>query len=78
MYAGGFGAKYMGATSAVIDATLKPGNMREFKGNASLGSHIISLQMEGPIKTGQESFYISGRKSLMGQTSPYKFKRKQS
>lgn len=71
MYAGGFGAEYMGATSAVIDATLKAGNMRRYTGSASLGSHLLSLRMEGPLKTDRESFFISGRKSLIGLTSPY-------
>lgn len=71
MYAGGFGAEYMGATSAIMDISLKPGNMKEYAGSASLGSHLVSLQVEGPIKTGQESFMISARKSMIEQSAPY-------
>lgn len=71
MYAGGFGAKYYGVTSAVIDVGLRPGNMRDFAGSASVAPHLVSLQMEGPIETDQESFMFMGRKSLIEQTSPY-------
>lgn len=71
MFAGGFGAKYLGATSAVIDVTLKPGNMKEFSSAASMAPHLLSLQMEGPIETDQESFMFMGRKSMIEQTAPY-------
>lgn len=71
MYAGGFGAKYLGATSAVIDVNLRPGNMNDFSGQASLAPHLVSMQMEGPIETGQESFMFMGRKSLIDYTSEY-------
>lgn len=64
MYAGGFGAEYMGATSAIIDVSLRPGNMREYSGSAGLGSQIFSLQMEGPIETDRHSFMLMGRKSM--------------
>lgn len=71
MFAGGFGAQYLGATSAIVDATLKTGNMRQRENDVSIGSNLVSLQMEGPIDKGEESFFISGRKSLMNSTSPY-------
>ncbi|HEX6982922.1 MAG TPA: TonB-dependent receptor [Balneolaceae bacterium] len=70
MYAGGFGAKYLGRTSAVIDVTLRPGNMKRYVSSASLGTHLLSLHLEGPVETDKKSFFIFGRKSLMEQTIP--------
>lgn len=69
-YAGGFGARYMGATSAIIDVDLKPGNFLSYEGSGSVGSHMASLALEGPIKSGSHSFLARGRMSLIEHTAP--------
>ncbi len=69
-YAGGFGAEYMGATSAVIDVKLRAGNMREYNINASAGTQVLSFQLEGPVKLEKSSFLITARKSLINYTTP--------
>lgn len=71
VYAGGFGAKYMGATSGVIDVHLRPGNMKHYSASGSFGSHLSTLTVEGPAGFQQSSFIVMGRKSLIGQTDTY-------
>lgn len=71
MFAGGFGAEYMGATSAVIDVNLRPGNMRTHKGSAAISPYLASLQVEGPIKNDRKSFLLIGRKSIIEESGPY-------
>lgn len=70
-HAGGFGARYLGATSAVVDVNLRPGNMRELRSSAALGSHVVSFKAEGPLKTDERSFFLMGRKSVIEQSSRY-------
>ena len=65
IYAGGFGAEYLGATSAIVDVSLRPGNMKNFGGSGSLSPHLVSLHMEGPLSKNRESFLIMGRKSTI-------------
>ncbi|NGP76140.1 TonB-dependent receptor plug domain-containing protein [Balneolaceae bacterium YR4-1] len=69
IYAGGFGAEYLGATSAIVDVSLRPGNMKNFSGGGSLSPHLVSLQMEGPLTENRESFLIMGRKSTIQKYS---------
>lgn len=65
IYAGGFGAEYLGATSAIVDVSLRPGNMKNYSGSGSLSPHLISFHMEGPLVKNRESFLIMGRKSTI-------------
>jgi hypothetical protein len=69
VYAGGFGAEYMGALSSVIDVRLRDGNMKEYGGSASVSPFITSAMVEGPIDRGDESFLGLVRYSLMENTS---------
>lgn len=71
LYAGGFGAEYMGVTSAIIDVSLRPGNMNEFNSSGAIGSHMVSFQAEGPLETGRHSFFVMGRKSLIEQSAEF-------
>lgn len=68
-YAGGFSAKYMGATSSVIDVNLRRGNMQRFVGSASASSFITSAHVEGPIVRGSQSFLVVGRHSVIEETA---------
>lgn len=70
VYAGGFGAKYAGATSAVLDVNIRQGNMRRFQSEAAVSPYIASFQAEGPIKEDQQSFLLMGRYSLIDETGP--------
>lgn len=69
-YAGGFGAEYTGATSAVMDVNLRQGNMRSFEGKAAASPYIVSFQAEGPLKKDEQSLLFIGRTSLLEQTGP--------
>lgn len=81
LYAGGFPAEYLGGTSSVIDVQLRPGNMREFGGDAAISPVIASIQVEGPIERDRRSLLINGRmstvdrfgKSLSGEKISYNF-----
>lgn len=70
VYAGGFGAKYTGATSAVLDVNIRQGNMRSFQSEAAVSPYIASFQAEGPIVPEQQSFMLMGRYSLIEDTGP--------
>jgi len=47
VYAGGFGAEYAGASSAVLDVSLRQGSMRQHQGQAALSPYLVSYQLEG-------------------------------
>ena len=82
VYAGGFGAKYGGRISSVIDVKSRNGNLNRFSGSASLSTFLASATVEGPIdRNHQFSFLASYRKSviqhgaarLVDQPIPYEF-----
>jgi len=50
VYTAGFGAKYGGRTSSVIDVKTRIGNRREFKAKASASTFGYGLMAEGPLK----------------------------
>lgn len=62
---GGFPARYGGRLSSVIDISMKEGNMKEFKGEGSIGIISSKLTLEGPIKKDKTSFLISGRRTYI-------------
>src|SRR5690625_2996355 len=70
VYAGGFGAKYNGRTSSVIDVNMRNGNRYETSGTASISSYLAEITAEGPIKTGRTSWIASVRRSLTEEFSP--------
>ena len=67
VYAGGFGGKYGGRLSSVIDVRSREGNAYSFEGAAAISPFLGSVQLEGPIIPGRMSFLISGRQSLLDQ-----------
>lgn len=70
VYAGGFGAEYSGATSAVLDVNLRQGNMRRFQSKSAVSPYILSFQAEGPLKKDEQSFLLMGRYSVIEETAP--------
>lgn len=70
MFAGGFGAEYTGATSAVIDVNLRPGNKVEPKYGVEASPYLMALQLEGPTKENRQSYMLLGRFSTIEQFGP--------
>lgn len=69
IYAGGFTAEYMDATSSVIDVTLRQGNMKKFVGSASISPFLASTRVEGPLERDNQSFLVVARRSIIEETS---------
>lgn len=70
IYAGGFGAEYSGATSSVLDVTLRPGNMRDYQAQTAFSPYMYSFQAEGPLREDDQSLLIMGRRSIIEQAGP--------
>lgn len=68
LYAGGFAPNYAGATSAVLDVALRPGNLREHRAAASVSPYLTAIQAEGPLTVDHSSFLLNGRYSLIDRT----------
>ncbi|MCZ8216206.1 MAG: TonB-dependent receptor plug domain-containing protein, partial [Cyclobacteriaceae bacterium] len=62
---GGFPARYGGRLSSVIDIAMKEGNMKELKGEASIGLISAKATLEGPIKKDKTSFIVSARRTYL-------------
>ncbi|MEL7147417.1 MAG: carboxypeptidase-like regulatory domain-containing protein, partial [Bacteroidota bacterium] len=62
---GGFPARYGGRLSSVIDISMKEGNNQEFHGEGSIGLVSSKLTLEGPIKSENTSFIVSGRRTYI-------------
>jgi hypothetical protein len=69
VYAGGFGAEYMGKISAVVDVSLRQGNMQEYAGSASFSPFVSSTRIEGPVEKGRRSFLAIFRRSTVEETA---------
>jgi hypothetical protein len=67
-YAGGFGARYSGRTSSVLDVHLREGDPDRVRTTASLSPFLASAVVEGP--GGGATWLASVRHSLIEQTSP--------
>lgn len=69
--AGGFDNEFMGGTSAIIDATTKTGNFRDFSSSASFSPYVSTLFYEGPVQENVSSLMINGRLSTIRDFSGY-------
>ncbi len=65
IYAGGFGAKFGGRLSSVIDIRSRDGNTRSFAGSGAISPFIGALQFEGPLIPGRVSLLASYRTALL-------------
>lgn len=70
VFAGGFGARYSGRLSSVIDVTMRGGNTQDVEGAASVGPFLASLRLEGPLRKGSLSLLGSVRTSVIERTAP--------
>jgi hypothetical protein len=70
-YAGGFGPRYSGRASSVMDVRLKNGNLYERNWSASVSPFISDLFIETPIKEGKSSLMVSLRGSLIEESSKW-------
>lgn len=62
---GGFPARYGGRLSSVLEINMKEGNMKEFRGDATIGTVASKLTIEGPIVKDKTSFIVSGRRTYI-------------
>ena len=60
---GGFPARFGGRLSSVLQIDMKEGNMKEFKGDVTLGLISSKLTLESPIIRNKTSFIISARRT---------------
>ncbi len=65
LYKGPIPACYGGATSAVLETGLAPGNMNSYHGSATIGILAAKLKAEGPILKNKLSFAVSARRSYV-------------
>ena len=69
-YAGGFGARYSGRVSSVVDVSVREGNYEALQAAASVGPFLVGGMAEGPIRRGQSSWLVSGRRSVIRTVAP--------
>src|SRR5690606_15734386 len=55
-YAGGFGARYHGRTSSVMDVQMREGNRERYSASTSVSPFLAEARIEGPISPGQVSW----------------------
>ena len=80
-YTGGFGARYGGRTSSILDVSARNGNKQNVAGSVSVAPFLSSATIEGPLVNGRVSGILSVRQSfveemipdLFGQRMPYRF-----
>lgn len=65
LHKGAFPAEYGGRLSSVIDLTMKEGNTKRVKGNATFSTIILEANLEGPIVSSNATFMLSGRRMIL-------------
>lgn len=68
-YAGGFGARYHGRTSSVLDVRLRDGDPSSFRASASASPFLVEGLVEGPVTDAGGTWLASMRRSLVEETS---------
>ena len=63
VYAGGYGSKFGGRISSVLDISSRSGHTRRFGGSAAASPFLSSLMLEGPLFRDRISFLASVRQS---------------
>jgi len=71
-YAGGFGPRYTGRLSSVLDIQMRHGNRNNLSGSASISPFAAEILAEGPMNnTGNSSWVLSVRNSLIEPVSEW-------
>src|SRR5690606_2936413 len=65
LYKGGMPAQYGGRISAVLDASMKDGNMKNLEAEGGIGLIASRLSVQGPIKKDKASFIVSARRTYI-------------
>jgi hypothetical protein len=65
IYAGGYGAKFGGRLSSVLDVSSRSGNMRRFGGAVTVAPFVSSARIEGPLWKDRISVMASVRQSII-------------
>ena len=65
VYAGGYGSRYGGQLSSVLDIVARGGNKRRFGATVAASPLVSAATIEGPIVRDQASFLLSARRSLV-------------
>ena len=65
VYAGGFGGRFGGRLSSVIDVATRNGNKRRFEGVVSLAPFVSGVRIEGPLRKDRISVMLSARHSVV-------------
>jgi hypothetical protein len=77
-FPGGFGPRYTGRISSVLDVQMRDGNRKEGSVMASASPFLAAAAAEGPVGSeGRNSYIVSARRSLIGETSPWLLGEKQ-
>lgn len=77
-FPGGFGAKYSGRMSSVLDVQMRDGNRNETEATGSASPFLSAASVEGPLlQKGRDSYLVSVRRSLIRETSPWLYGQKQ-
>ncbi len=69
-YAGGYGARYTGRVSSVIDVSVREGNYERVEAAGSVGPFVVAARGEGPIRRGSSSWLASARLSVIDALAP--------
>lgn len=76
IYTGGYGAKYGGRISSIMDITTKDGNKRRHTGKVSASTFAAKAMLEGPISKQKEddgggsvSYVVTGKHSYLNESS---------
>ena len=67
VYAGGYGARFGGRLSSVIEVQTRTGNKVEHSGTATIAPFMSSLMLELPVVRNRASLLVSARRSLVEQ-----------
>jgi hypothetical protein len=70
-YAGGFGPRYSGRVSSVMDVRLRNGDLYDRGWSASVSPFISDFYFETPVKRGKSSLMVSVRGSLIEESSKW-------
>jgi hypothetical protein len=71
-YAGGFGARYSGRSSSVLDVQIRDGDRERVRGSGSISPFIAEAHAEGPlVPGGNVTWLASARRSVLEEASPH-------